>query len=72
MKYFLIISTILIFIITIPFAYQNGGDYKKYHEEIEKGFKTIDKVCDSGCTEYPKDWVQDDNQLEAENYCLRA
>lgn len=71
LKYILLISLVVLFLISIPFAWQNADDYKQINNAITDSNKEIDKICSSGCTDYPSEWIIPGKELEAENYCLR-
>ena len=69
----LVIPLVVLIILgaTIPFAWQNASDYGAVNKNVENSFKTIDQICDSGCTNYPKEWVKKGSEKEAQNYCLK-
>ena len=62
---------LLVFLISIPGAFQNTADYKVFRKVLAEELDGIDKICDSNCTNYPADWVLPGYELEAENHCLR-
>lgn len=71
MKIFLVVSVLVLFLISLLGAWQNASDYSAVQKQRDEGFLMIDRVCDSGCTNYPSDWVIPGKELEAENYCFR-
>lgn len=70
-RFVFIMLFVILFLITIFINLQNRKDYKKTENVIKSISVEIDKICDSGCTDYPEEWIQANKKLEAENYCLR-
>ncbi|MFC1649322.1 hypothetical protein ACFL2C_01235 [Patescibacteria group bacterium] len=67
----IIALVVILFLVSVPGAIQNSNDYDDTRDLITETFELIDEVCDSGCTDYPEDWISSEHKLEAENYCLR-
>lgn len=67
----LILFIILAFIATLPATFQNSIRGDQAEEEVIKILNISKKICDSGCTDYPPDWVTSGHQADAELYCMR-
>ena len=55
MKYIISIAAgifLLAFLITLPIQWQNALDYEVLNQKTSKAFSTIDKICESKCTDY--------------------
>lgn len=61
----------LCFLVTIPALYQNNRKANQVEREVKEVLKAMKKICASGCTEYPRDWVVPGLETEAELYCMR-
>jgi hypothetical protein len=68
---FAIIVTILVIIVaTFPFAWQNASDYKLVNNKLADTFKTMDELCNSGCTNFPKELVEKGLDKVYKQQCL--
>lgn len=70
-RFVFIILIVILFLISIFINLQNRKDYKEKENGINEISVMVDKICNSGCTDYPEEWIQTDKKLEAENYCLK-
>lgn len=61
--------TFLFFIVSLPGVYQNAHREKEVIKELEKDLSVLKNICDSNCTSYPKDWLQQENREVGEMYC---
>lgn len=71
MKKVLTILLISVFLATIPAAIQNQRRVREVKVELGEALSVAKKICDSGCTEYPPDWVVPGADAEAQLYCIR-
>lgn len=67
----LILVTIIGLIITLPALIQNNLNANKAEKDIKTVFDLSKKLCKSGCTDYPKEWIIPGKEIEAELYCMR-
>lgn len=59
----------LVFLATLPAAWQNGNRSDQAEDEVRQILRVSKKICESGCTDYPDDWVVEGKKAEAETYC---
>jgi len=71
MKKIIAILLILGFLATIPAMYQNQRRVKEVKTELKEILDASKEICNSGCTDYPSDWVISGLETEAELYCMR-
>jgi len=62
---------VFLFLSTIPGAIQNFSHYKEIKNQLMQFIEMSEKICDSGCTDYPRDWVIKGLELQAQNHCLQ-
>ena len=68
-----IITILLIigFLATLPAMYQNQKRVKQVEKELKEALNISEEICNSGCTDYPPDWVISGFETEAKLYCMR-
>lgn len=69
-KLILIGLVILLFIISIPGVFLNGRGLNKAEDYARVVLDEASKICNSNCTDYPKEWVMGGKEAEAKLYCM--
>jgi len=69
MKKVIIIIIVLLILSTLPAVIQNQKRADIAIEELKEILDEFKKVCDSGCTDYPEEWVMAGFEPEPERFC---
>lgn len=63
------VTVFLIFLATLPAAFQNARRSNQAEDEVRQVLKIAKRICESDCTDYPADWIIEGKKVEAESYC---